>query len=232
MKRLLLIEDTKDSTALVTSAGEAQFVVTRVTDARTVFSVVSEQKIDLILLDIAMSEGDGFELLIEIKNFKASKDIPVVILSERATVEDKVKGLSLGAEDYIVVPFEPHEFKARLESRIRFFRTSKESSTKKLKKGRLELDSSMGRCFCLNEDGVKQEISLTPHEFRLLSLFIQSDGTILSRNELMKNIWGENTFVLPRTVDRHVSSLRSKIDPRCGHLDAVHGVGYRFELNQ
>lgn len=206
-----------------------EFRVIKQTSRPQLMDSLTKDSIDLILMDMSLQDVNGFDLLQELKSHARWNQIPVIVLSNIVSIADKVRGLSLGADDYLVHPLDPLELRARVESRLRFSR-QKSTQEKMFKRGRFELDPSRGRFF-VTEAGAKKEISLTPYEFRLLTLFLEREGHILSRDQLMKDVWGENTYVLPRTVDRHISALRSKIDTRWGHLDTVHGVGYRFALS-
>ncbi len=206
-----------------------EFRVIKQISRTQLMDTLSRESVDLILLDMSLQDVNGFDLLQELKVHSRWSQVPVIVLTIVASIGDKVRGLALGADDYLVHPLDPQELRARVESRLRFSR-QKSTQEKMLKRGRFELDPSRGRFF-VTESGAKKEISLTPYEFRLLTLFLEREGHILSRDQLMRDVWGENTYVLPRTVDRHISELRAKIDTRWGHLDTVHGVGYRFALS-
>lgn len=227
MQNLLLVEDQLDFQLTVKQVLGSNYnvqIAANLTEAR---KAVAGERFDLIILDVTLPDGTGFEFMNQLKTDPQTRATPVVFLTAKSEVHDRVAGLDLGAEDYILKPFEPLEFKARIASKLRV-KTGVMSDV--IRQGRLELDCKMHKCFVKVSPDKKQELDLTPHEFRLLVHFVGHQNQTLSREELMKVVWGDDVHVLKRTVDRHVSALRRKLDPSFEHLDPVHSVGYRFSM--
>jgi DNA-binding response OmpR family regulator len=229
VQKVLLVEDQLEFQLVVKSIlGETHEILIAPTGAAAL-RIAEEKSPDLVLLDISLPDINGLHLFSKLRGIAATKDVPIVFLTGKNEIADRVAGFSLGADDYIVKPFEPLEFQARIESKLRSRRTHKQSK-ELIRKGRLLIDSSMMKAFSTDPSGKPTDLGLTPHEFRLLVHFLKHEGHVLSRDQLMSAIWGENIHVLERTIDRHVSTLRRKLDAQHGQIESVHGVGYRFTI--
>lgn len=180
-------------------------------EARNIFE---KEKIDLVLLDVMMPKIDGFELIKYIKN------VPVIFITAKNSVLDKVKGLKLGADDYIVKPFESIELLARIEAVLRRYNKNENIITIK----NLEIDLLK---HIVKLDG--EIIELTLKEFDLLNLFICNKNIALTREQILDKVWGFNYIGETRTVDIHVQRLREKLKLR-DNIKTVFKVGYRFEI--
>src|SRR6201985_1819663 len=182
---------------------------------------------DLFVLDVMLPGSDGFELCRQIRQSGKLARIPVIFLTARSDEVDRVLGLEIGGDDYITKPFSPRELMARIKAHLR--RSETDSTIQiPLSLGPFRLDRGARRVF----QGEK-EIELTSTEFKLLEFFLTHPGTAWSREQLLREVWGESHFVTPRTVDVHVRRLREQIeekadDPR--YLVTVRGFGYRFEI--
>jgi DNA-binding response OmpR family regulator len=181
---------------------------------------------DLILLDVMLPDGDGFDLCRGIRARASLADTPILFLTARGEEVDRVLGLEIGGDDYITKPFSPRELVARVKAHLR--RQSAPVSGAVTTLGPLEIDPEACKAF-LNG----KEIALTATEFRLLEFFIAHPGKVFSRETLLRTIWGQDRNVTPRNVDVHVRRLREQIeespqDPKW--LQTVRGFGYRFEL--
>jgi two-component system alkaline phosphatase synthesis response regulator PhoP len=178
--------------------------------------------IDLILLDVMLPGKDGFSVCRELR--RAGKRMPIIVLTAKATEAEKVLGLELGADDYVTKPFSPMELRARVKAALR--RAAGEPQ-QVYRFGSFEVD--LGR-FELRREG--KPVDLTPIEFKLLAAFVHSRRTLLTRQQLLDQVWGRDVFVTDRVVDTHVANLRRKIeaDPeKPVFLVSVRGAGYRFE---
>lgn len=179
---------------------------------------------DLLLLDLMLRGKSGFDLLKQWKQKAETRHIPVLILSARSTENDKVKGLDLGAEDYITKPFSIRELKARINAALR--RVTPEALRVELGALRLEPDNRG-----VYVDGAS--VALTQQEFELLLYLAKNAGHILSRGQLLKDVWGyESETDASRTVDYHVKSLRRKLGDDAQNsrlIETVHGSGYRLK---
>jgi len=230
MQKILLIEDQLDTQLIVKALLGHRYQLVLASTLKEALQTVDGhegQDVDLVLLDVQLPDGNGFDFFGQLRGLPRLKDVPIVFLTGKAEVNDKVAAFSLGAEDYITKPFEPLEFRARVESKLAA-RLSRMQMRDVVRKGRLELDRAMFKAFAVEAGGKTRDLELTPHEFRLLTLFLQHEGSVLSREQLMTAVWGGDIHVLERTIDRHVSSLRRKLDTKFEKLEPVHGLGYRF----
>ncbi|HYA16464.1 MAG TPA: response regulator transcription factor [Bryobacteraceae bacterium] len=181
---------------------------------------------DLIVLDVMLPGSDGFDLCRQIRQNPRLARIPVIFLTARSDEVDRVLGLEIGGDDYITKPFSPRELVARIKAHLRRF-DSDVAPQQALSMGPFRLDRAARRVF----QGEK-EIELTSTEFKLLEFFLTHTGTAWSREQLLKEVWGEQHFVTPRTVDVHIRRLREQIEEKADdptYLVTVRGFGYRFE---
>lgn len=172
--------------------------------------------LDLILLDVMLPKTDGFELMAYIRQF----EIPVIFLTAKAALEDRVRGLRMGAEDYIVKPFEVAELLARVEVVLRRYHRTDVC----FHMGGLTVDTRSRK---VTRDG--KELSLTPKEYELLLLFVRTPNTALYRDRIYEQVWGGELEYGSKTVDLHVQRLRKKVGWE-KELRAVNKVGYRLEV--
>ncbi len=180
---------------------------------------------ELIILDIMLPKLNGFEICQQIR--AAELDMPIIMLTAKGQEEDIVRGLNLGADDYLTKPFSVRELLARSAAFLRRRRASA-LAPETFSFGDCELDLRSHR---LLKQG--RELALSPKEFRLLELFVRQAGRALTRDQIMRSVWGRDILVGSRSVDRCVTTLRSKIeaDPRQPCLiQTIRDVGYRFEL--
>jgi len=182
----------------------------------------------LILLDIMMPEKDGFEVCREIRK---ESNVPVIMITSRSEDSDKIMGLDIGADDYIVKPFSPGEVMARIKAVLRRVEISDDEKEKIIKFNGLEIN--------IGEYSVKlegQEINLTRKELEILFVLAQNPGRVFSRDTLLDRIWGYDYYGDVRTVDTHIKRLRAKLEmamPSCVQpwdIKTVWGVGYKFEV--
>ncbi|MCL2368291.1 MAG: response regulator transcription factor [Oscillospiraceae bacterium] len=184
-------------------------------DGEAVLEAMEQERFDLILLDIMMPKLDGFAVMAELRG-----DIPVIFLTARGTVQDRVRGLKLGADDYIVKPFDMLELGARIDSVLR--RAGKAAAGFRL--GDVRVDLSGRQVF---RDGVPQEF--TPQEFLLIEALIQNRNIALSRDKLLDIAWGYDYGGDTRTVDVHIHNIRKKLGWETV-IKTVYKLGYRLEV--
>ncbi|MBQ7785700.1 MAG: response regulator transcription factor [Clostridia bacterium] len=182
-------------------------------DARRARVFLAQETADLALLDVMLPGEDGFSLGEDL----IARGIPVLFLTAKTAVLDRVRGLKLGAQDYMLKPFEPAELLARVENILK--RTQKEDTA--LRSGQLYIDFSARRVTFFGT-----EVSLTALEFDLLAMLARRKNVALSREELLHGVWGYDYAGETRTVDVHVQRLRSKIGAEC--IETVYKYGYRF----
>lgn len=183
-------------------------------------------KADLVLLDIMLPEIDGLEVCRRLKSSSQTSGIPIIMLTAKAEEIDRVLGLEMGADDYVVKPFSMRELIARVKAVLR--RSHKDGKTKEdvLTIGPLRIDFSSYQV-CLHDEPV----ALTPKEYELLKLLVTNPGRAFSRDELLERIWGYEYYGDTRTVDVHIRHLRAKLAAAPEVSDAIEtirGVGYRF----
>ena len=189
------------------------------------YEALMAEGMDLILLDLMLPGLDGLEVCRRLKADKRTARIPIIMLTAKAEEIDKVLGLELGADDYVVKPFSVRELMARVKAVLR--RSSQEGPQEEtLQIDCLRLDFSSYQAWLAGE-----ELVLTPKEFELLKLLVTSPGRAFSRDELLERIWGYEYYGDTRTVDVHIRHLRAKLGERPGlseRIETVRGVGYRF----
>jgi DNA-binding response OmpR family regulator len=194
-------------------------------DGLTASRRAREGAFDLILLDIMLPGKDGFDVCRELR--RAGLRTPILVLTAKAQEAEKVMGFELGADDYVTKPFGTRELRARIKALLRRAGGEPEPSLECCRFGEVEVDFRRGE---LRRNGAAVE--LTPIEFKLLALFIQAKGRVLSRDRLLDGAWGPDTFASARIVDNHIANLRRKIEPDPAnprYLRNVRGLGYRFD---
>jgi DNA-binding response OmpR family regulator len=178
---------------------------------------------DVILLDVMLPGKDGFEVCRELR--RSGIRTPILMLTARAQEAEKVLGLEAGADDYVTKPFGIRELRARIAALLR--RSGGGTTPRIVRVGDVDVDFDRGEI--RRGDQVSQ---LTALEFKLLQVFIRAPGRILSREQLISEAWGPNTFVTDRVVDNHIGSLRRKLEPDAAepqYLKNIRGLGYRFD---
>lgn len=217
MTEILIVEDEKPISNLIKmSLSKEGYSCTCVFDGAAAADLIEQNRYDLILLDIMLPGYDGFELM----DYIRPMEVPVIFITARGSISDRVKGLRAGAEDYIVKPFEIVELLARVDVVLR--RYKKIDSV--LNIGGLSIDTYSRR---VTKDGV--EIRLTPKEYELLLLFARNPGRAMYRETIYEYVWGEEFQYGSKTVDLHVQRLRRKTGWQ-KQLQAVNKIGYRLEV--
>ena len=191
-------------------------------DGGALFPAVSEFAPDLILLDIMLPGDDGIAILKKLKSSAKTAKIPVIMLTAKGAEYDRIKGLDLGADDYITKPFSVMEVLARIRAVLR--RSAPSESANELHLGGLSLHVDKRRV--LAGEG---EVVLTYKEFELLAALMRGAGIVLSRDQLLERVWGYDREVESRTVDMHIRTLRQKLGAHGGLIKTVRNVGYKIE---
>lgn len=182
--------------------------------------VISDNKVDLIVLDIMMPKMDGFTCLSEIRK---TKNIPVIMLSARKEETDKLNSFDLGVDDYVTKPFSPKELVARVKAHLKRTTSNNEKYTYK----NLIVDYK-GRKVTIND----KEVNLTPKEYELLTYFIKNKGIALSREQLLNNVWDYDYYGDDRTVDTHIKMLRKSLGDYRNLIKTIREVGYKYETEE
>jgi two-component system alkaline phosphatase synthesis response regulator PhoP len=226
LPRLLLVEDELGLVMTLTDRLESEgFTVESARDAKSGLQRATEERFDMILLDVMLPGGSGLDICRTIR--QKGIQTPVLMLTARGQVVDRVVGLKLGADDYLVKPFEMAELLARIEAVSRRTRpTPSPSTSESFQTGDLRMDFRRAE---VSKNGTL--LALSAREYKLLRYFVEHRGATLSRDELLNEVWGYNAMPSTRTVDVHVAWLRQKIEnnPRHPtHILTVHGLGYKF----
>ena len=223
MKHVLIVEDEKKlADILIAYLNKEQFRVTHYESGSGVSDWVKNNQPNIILLDLMLPDVNGKDLCKEIRQFST---VPIIMVTAMIDEIDRLIGLELGADDYVCKPFSPKEVVARVKAVLR----------------RSEGDFNQGEiydAFEVNDEtySIKlhgDRLDLTPVEFRLLKMFIQSPGRVFNRDQILDNIFEDGRIVLDRTVDTHVKNLRHKLktaSPEQDYVRSLYGIGYSFEI--
>ena len=226
-ERILVIEDDPSILrGLQLNLGMEGYAVRSAADGETGLALARSERFDLVVVDVMLPRLGGLEVVRELR--VDDPDLPVLILSAKGHESDKVRGLQLGADDYMVKPFSLKELLARIDALLRRRRARGETGAARVTKkaGPVELDLEARRAVVAGK-----ALELTAREFDLLAFFVAHPDRVFSREQLMESVWGSRYFGTARTVDNFVARLRAHIGddavhPR--HLETVRGVGYRF----
>lgn len=217
MNRILIVEDEQAISNLIKmSLDHEDYMCTCVSDGLEAANIIEKENFDLILLDVMIPKIDGYELM----NYIRPLDIPVIFLTAKSSVDDKVKGLKLGAEDYLAKPFEIIELLARVETVLR--RYNKQVQTIELFGIEIETQSRI-----VKKQG--EVINLTAKEYDLLLLFVRNKNIALYRERIYELVWGDVYLGDSRTVDLHIQRMRKKMGLE-DKIVAVYKIGYRLEV--
>jgi DNA-binding response OmpR family regulator len=224
MARILIVEDETDiATILADDLQVEGHEVAIAPDGEAGLGRAREQAWDLILLDLMLPRKDGLEVCRELR--RARIRTPIIMLTAKTQEAEKILGLELGADDYITKPFSPRELRARIKAVLRRFQDDDSPGVYRFTDFEVDFDRGELR-------RGKKSLEATPLEFKLLSAFIRRRGRVLTRQQLIEEAWGRDTFVTDRVVDAHIVNLRRKIEPKPNeprYLLSVRGIGYRFD---
>jgi two-component system phosphate regulon response regulator PhoB len=223
--RILLVEDSPDDQLLIERSLQTRFDVESAGSEAQALELARGAQYDLVILDVVLPGSSGFEIYGKLRAMDTYRDVPIIFLTGQAALEDKLRGFGLGADDYIVKPFEPMELLARIEGRI--LRKAPGGPEENVEFSDIRLNVALQRAYLKRAEGEK-ELDLTPIEFKLLYHFVRHPERTHSRDELLESVWGNKVYVLGRTIDKHVCSLRQKLETGAQYLKTVPGQGYRF----
>ena len=225
LARILLVEDDELlGKAVEKLLAEENYQVVRATDGETGLDYARQELFDALILDLMIPGIDGFTVLKELR--KDKNRLPVLILTARDTVDDRVRGLDLGADDYLVKPFATTELLARVRALLRRLGTEFEDPNL-LTAGEIQFNKVSRECTIAGEVQV-----LPPKEAELLELFLLHPKQVLTREQLMNRLWGYEADVLENTLETYISKLRKRLDCKeCPTILTVRGLGYRLQMN-
>jgi two-component system alkaline phosphatase synthesis response regulator PhoP len=224
-RRILLVEDEPGLVLPLTDRLVREgYEVETAGDGETGFSRALEDSFDLVILDVMLPRKNGFDVCRDLR--ARGVEVPILMLTARGQVVDRVVGLKLGADDYLTKPFEMMELLARVEALLRRSRATVSPAAGTYAFGDVRVDFRRAEVIRAGEP-----VALSGLEFKLLAYFIQHRGAVLSRDELLDKVWGYDATPTTRTVDVHVASLRQKLEAnpsRPEHIVTVHRLGYKF----
>ena len=222
VKRILIVEDELDLRSTLEFKFKSEgYSVNAVSKGKDAIEAIARKKPDLVLLDLMLPDMSGLDVCKTIRNSADSFDTAIIMLTAKGEEVDRVLGFELGADDYVVKPFSVRELALRVSTVLK--RRDKQEETDNISLGDIEINLSSYRVFIS-----KTEIQLTAKEFLLFKHLVQKNGRIQTREVLLEEVWGYNSFVTTRTVDTHVKRLRSKIGDIGSKIETVRGIGYRF----
>ncbi|MBN1948735.1 MAG: response regulator [Candidatus Cloacimonetes bacterium] len=227
-KLIVIVDDEPDILELVAiNLQKAGYRTAECPDGASLQEFLKNNRPDLIILDLMLPDADGFDICRQLKADAQYRDLPVIMLTAKGDVTDRILGLEFGADDYIVKPFSPRELAARVKAILR--RGQLPSVT---------VDSiSIGRDLILHPQKHEvlvnsQPAELTTTEFKLLMLLAGRPGWVFTRNQILDHLWGNDKIVLDRTVDVHIRNLRDKLGSAGSYLKNIRGVGYKIETEK
>jgi two-component system alkaline phosphatase synthesis response regulator PhoP len=224
--RILLVEDEPGVVLVITDLLRAEgYDIEAASDGRSGLRHATSEPFDLLILDVMLPEMSGLEICRAVR--EQGFDGAILMLTARGQVSDRVEGLRIGADDYLIKPFNPDELLARVSALLRRVHKEQLTPVMRLEFGRVMADFARGE---FSRNG--EQITLTPKEAELLRFLINRRGQVLTREEILKQVWKEQSFITARTVDVHIAWLRQKLEeephaPK--HLLTARGEGYRFE---
>lgn len=226
MTTVLIVDDELDMRNLIeVMLSKSDFQTVAVSNGEEAYDIIARNGADIVLLDVMMPGEDGFSVC---ENIRKISSVPIIFLTARDGNEDKVKGLTIGGDDYIVKPFTTSELVARIQAVLRRTTNYQAPEQKFLERGVIKLDE-ISRKVYVND----QEVPLTFKEFELLHLFMDNPNSVYSREQLLERIWDMDYAGGTRTVDTHIKTLRLKLGKiskeASEYIQTVWGIGYRFD---
>ena len=222
--RILVVDDEPDITALVAyHLAKTGYRVSTATNGTDALKSAREERPDIVVLDLMLPGLSGYEVLAELRKRDETRDVGVILLTARREEVDRIKGLSLGADDYLTKPFSPHELALRVAALLRRLASPAVSGGSTMTAGPITIDRAAHKVLL---DG--QELQLTSTEFKLLLTLLERRGRVQTRPQLLETVWEAQPDIQTRTVDMHVQRLRTKLGEYGPLIETVRGFGYRF----
>ena len=230
MQHILIADDNRDITDILSTYSRMEgFEPVVAGDGEEAIKLFSQYSPDVVLLDVMMPKEDGYEVC---RKIRSKSNVPVILITARGEDFDKIMGLDIGADDYIVKPFSPREVMARVRAVMRrMTKASKEASSENvLRIGNLEINLEE---YTLHIGGTK--VALTKKEIETMWTLASNPNKVFTRDNLLDSLWGFDYFGDSRTVDSHIKRLRSKLDAiehKSWNIKTIWGVGYKFEIEE
>lgn len=222
--RILVVDDEPDIVALVAyHLAKGGYRVATASNGTEALKACREESPDVIVLDLMLPGMSGYDVLASLRERAETAEIGVILLTARRDEVDRIRGLTLGADDYLTKPFSPQELALRVNAVLRRMASPAVQASSTISAGPLAIDRSSHRSYLNGE-----EISLTATEFKLLLTLVERRGRVQSRPHLLETVWDAQPDIQTRTVDMHVQRLRAKLGPHADLIETVRGFGYRF----
>jgi len=227
--KILLVDDEKDIVEFLSyNLIQEGFKVITAFNGKEALEKVS-QKPDLIILDVMMPKMDGYEVCTKIRSMEEFKNTPIIFLTAKASEQDEVLGLNIGADDFIQKPISPKKLTARVKSNLRKLETSQTENSRnvEIKAGPITIDKER---YSVSLAGT--QIVFPKKEFEILAYLASNPGKVFHRDKILNDIWGSEIFVVERTIDVHVRKIREKLGDYADLIETIKGVGYRFKSDE
>lgn len=224
--RILVVEDTIEFQKLIQATLGFKYTLDVVGSLAAARTRVMSSSYSLILLDVILPDGSGFDFCREVQFKSSNEETPIILLTAKTASSDKVLGFSIGVDDYITKPFDPVELLARVDSRIQKSIKKKELA-ENFKRGPFRFDV-IGMAVFLEHENREQKIDMTPIEFKIFFKLAQNSNRVISRQQMLDSIWGHGVYIEDRCIDKHISTLRKKLTPHGRCIKTVSGIGYEF----
>lgn len=226
--RILVVDDEPDITALVAyHLAKAGYRVSTASSGAEALRAASDERPDVVVLDLMLPGVSGYDVLTELRSREETRDTGVILLTARREETDRIRGLSLGADDYLTKPFSPQELTLRVAAVLRRLQSPAVASGNAITAGALVIDRSAHRVLL---DG--HEVGLTATEYKLLLILVERRGRVQTRPQLLETVWEAQPDIQTRTVDMHVQRLRTKLGETGRLIETVRGFGYRFRATE
>jgi two-component system phosphate regulon response regulator PhoB len=222
--RILVVDDEPDITALVAyHLARAGFRVSTAHNGSDALKAARDERPDMIILDLMLPGVSGHDVLAELRRREETRDVGVILLTARREEPDRIRGLTLGADDYLTKPFSPQELSLRVRNVLRRLAAPPVAAAATITAGPVSIDRSAHRA-CVNG----HDLELTATEYKLLLTLVERRGRVQTRPQLLESVWDAQPDIQTRTVDMHVQRLRTKLGESGRLIETVRGFGYRF----
>ncbi len=223
-QRILVVDDEPDITGLVAyHLARMGYRVSTATNGQDALKAAREERPDLVVLDLMLPGVSGYEVLQDLRKRPDTRDVGIILLTARREEADRIRGLALGADDYLTKPFSPQELTLRVNAVLRRLAAPAVTSGSVLVEGPLAIDRAGHRVTVHGN-----EVPLTATEYRLLEVLVERRGRVQTRAQLLESVWSAQPDIQTRTVDMHVQRLRTKLGDAADLIETVRAFGYRF----
>ncbi len=226
MGNILVIDDEESIRTLIHDSLMADHLVTTCGSIQEAKKIILQKKFHLVILDVNLPDGNGFEFFSTLKNSRHEFSTPLFFVTGNSGIPDQVLAFSLGADDYLIKPIHPILIRAKVNARIKRQEELNKNSDVNIV-GNIKLVLSQYKVFLLNQDQEK-EINVTPIEFKFLALFAKNEGRVFSRDQILNSIWGDQISITDRTIDCNLSRIRAKLKQSTHTIKSVHKIGYKL----